>query len=150
MKNIISLLLFFTSIGCFSQRLSFDDPDLTFSFKKPKRWEVFDDGYLVKISPSTLDSADTFFSFTYFEDAKPFDGMGSALGSTNDLKKHSIKIDKVQASYTISQNAKKEIREYQFYKKGQRFVVKTGKIMENKSTSRSLEKLVKSIRITDN
>ncbi|MEQ6166730.1 hypothetical protein AAOE16_06000 [Ekhidna sp. MALMAid0563] len=72
MRSTISLLVFIVSISsAFSQRITFDDPDLTFSFKKPKGWEVFDNGYVVKISPSAVDTADIYFTITYFESPTP-------------------------------------------------------------------------------
>ncbi|MEQ9022242.1 MAG: hypothetical protein RLN82_05720, partial [Pseudomonadales bacterium] len=72
MRSIISLLLLSAiSFSGFAQRVTFNDPDLTFSFKKPKDWQVFDDGYVVKISPSAQDTANIYFSFTYFESAQP-------------------------------------------------------------------------------
>ena len=151
MRSITSWILICISISCFSQRVSFNDPDLTFSFKKPKNWEIFDDGYLVKASPSALDSANTFFSITYFEDAQPFDGLGLASNSGNaTTDRKSIKIDKVKATYFIKKEDGDEVKQYQFYKKGQRFSVVTKYPMSDKTPSRKLLKMVKSIRITEN
>lgn len=69
MKSFFSLLLIVLSTFTFSQRITFNDPDLTFSFVKPADWMVQDD-LVVKATPSnqSFESATTFFSITYYED----------------------------------------------------------------------------------
>ena len=151
MRNTISALLLCVSFGCFSQRVSFNDPDLTFSFKKPKSWQVFDDGYLVKVAPSAVDSSDVYFSITYFEDAKPLDGLGFPSDTNKqDSTGQFTKIDKIQATYFVEKNARSELKKFHFYKKGQRFEVETKHKPENKDQNHTLWKMVKSIKVISN
>ncbi|GAB4236704.1 MAG: hypothetical protein Tsb0034_11460 [Ekhidna sp.] len=75
MKIAISFLVCIISLSGMAQRLTYDDPDLTFSIKKPKKWEVFDDGYVVEVSPSVNDSSHTYLTITYFQ--KPLPPTGS-------------------------------------------------------------------------
>ena len=76
MRSIISLLALLAASFCIAQRISFEDPQLTFSIKKPKNWEVIDNGYVIKLTPSHQDSTTTFITFTYFEQATPFEESG--------------------------------------------------------------------------
>lgn len=71
MRHSISLLIFLYSFASFSQRASFEDPGLTFSFKKPKNWVLVDDGYEIKVSPYMRDTSHTYLTLTYFEYPEP-------------------------------------------------------------------------------
>ena len=74
MRSTISfLLILLITFPILAQRVEFEDPDLTFSFKKPKKWELIDDGYVVKVSPSIRDTATVYVSFTYFESPSAID-----------------------------------------------------------------------------
>ncbi|MEO9871072.1 hypothetical protein [Ekhidna sp.] len=154
MKSIISLLLITVSFAALSQRVQFEDPDLTFSFKKPKGWEVFDDGYLVKVSPSINDSSRNYFTITYFEDSQPFGGVNLLHSATalqqekGAYKTTGIKIDGVQAKYSEQKNKNTLVRLYTFYKYDQRFEIYTSIFPSDNSTiSRKTRKIVRSIQI---
>ncbi len=149
MRSTISLLLISISIVGFSQRVSFEDPDLTFSFKKPKTWQVFDDGYSVKVAPSASDSSHTFLSITYFEDARPLGGIGSFSKSTGrQATTYTRKIDGVAATFEIHKTKNIEKRIYHFYKYNQRFEVITS--LPGKTAlrnHRTIKNIIRSIRI---
>lgn len=69
--SVILIVCFFLSNA---QRVKFDDPELSFSFKKPSSWVVFDNGYVIKVSPSVRDSATTYLTITYFSPPTPVGG----------------------------------------------------------------------------
>ena len=71
MRTTISLLILLCSLPVFCQRISFEDPGLTFSFKKPKNWVLVDDGYEIRVSPFMRDTAHTFLTMTYFDYPEP-------------------------------------------------------------------------------
>lgn len=71
MRITISLFVFCCSLCSFSQRMTFEDPGLTFSLKKPKHWVMVDDGYEIKYSPLMRDTAYTYLTLTYFEHPQP-------------------------------------------------------------------------------
>jgi hypothetical protein len=52
-----------------AQRVSFDDPDLTFSFKKSKKWKMVDDGLNISIYPKKPTEEIQQINITYFENA---------------------------------------------------------------------------------
>ncbi len=155
MRNTISLLLLALSFSGFGQRISFEDPDLTFSFKKPKDWQVFDDGYVVKISPSAQDTANIYFSITYFEDAK-------SIGSTqfeNNLEKKSpsdgfrLRIGRIagsKAKYLIETSDNSTKTRYHFIWGDQRFelITKQPLPIKNPRNSEVFNRIIRSIRIT--
>lgn len=147
MRITISLILLFSCFFAFSQRVSFEDPDLTFSFVKPKKWEVFDDGYVVKVSPSAQDSASTYFTITYFEDAQSF-GLFPNAGTKNKISNSSskIKIDGEPAKAEIKMINGSHKGSYTFMKYGQRFELKTA--TTQKRQNRVFRKIIRSIRIT--
>ena len=160
MRSIISLLAFFFSVSiAISQRVSFDDPDLTFSFKKPKDWQLFDDGYYVKLSPSVEDTAHTYFTITYFETPKPIGSYNEVpqaeltdqtTSQPSDKKK--VKIGQYHLStWTSSFDLKDQsclLRKYQFDHLGQSWEIVTS---SPKSNTQKLDKLykriIKSLRI---
>lgn len=147
MRITISLLLIFSSLFTFSQRVSFEDPDLTFSFKKPKSWQVFDDGYVVKVSPSARDSANTYFTITYFENAQPYGLLPTATpaSSTKAADFNTVKIAGESAKQ-FEESAKNEyLNKYQFTKYGQRFEIKTSSTYPK--ANRTFRKIIRSIRI---
>lgn len=67
MRHVTSICLTILATGLLAQRLNFEDPELTFSIKKPKDWILIDDGYVVKFSPTKKDTANIYITFTYFE-----------------------------------------------------------------------------------
>ena len=148
MRIIISLLLIFSTILTFSQRVSFEDPDLTFSFKKPKSWQVFDDGYVVKVSPSVADSASIYFTITYFENAQPFGSWPTATPASKTSENTDFTTVKI-----AGENARKfeesieslSLNRYQFTKYGQQFVLKTSST--SPKTNRIFRKIIRSIKI---
>lgn len=71
MRILISLFSISIFFSTHAQRMTFEDPGLNFSVKKPKHWVLIDDGYVVKISPYMSDTAYTFLTLTYFEHSKP-------------------------------------------------------------------------------
>lgn len=73
MQTIIRLFVLLLATSSLAQRVEFNDPDLTFSFKKPKSWELIDDGYVVKVSPTVADTASIYVSFTYFQSPSAID-----------------------------------------------------------------------------
>lgn len=73
MRTIIRLFVLVLATSSMAQRVEFNDPDLTFSFKKPKSWELIDDGYVVKVSPTVADTASIYVSFTYFQSPSAID-----------------------------------------------------------------------------
>lgn len=127
MRNTISLLLFLLSFYALGQRVSFEDPDLTFSFKKPKNWHVFDDGYVVKVAPSVKDSASTYFSITYFEDAQPSRDIqfADSIDSTSNPCLGKTKIAGVLTKYCVETTSNAIQTQYHFTKYGQRFELVT-------------------------
>ncbi len=147
MRNTISLIFLFTCLFSYSQRVSFEDPDLTFSFVKPKKWEVFDDGYVVKVSPSAKDSASTYFTITYFEDAQSF-GLFPIAGVEGDVATASskMKIDGAPAKYDTKVKNGTQLGSYTFMKYGQRFELKTAS--NHKKQNRIFRKIIRSIQIT--
>lgn len=148
MRSIISLVIISISLNAFSQRISFEDPDLTFSLKKPKNWEVFDDGYVVKLSPSKQDSANFFLTFTYFEDAQAV-GFITNTDSVNSYKEKETSHTKIagEAAKIVKElNGGKLLISYTFMKYGQRFEIKTNSSSLN--SNRIFRKIIRSIRIT--
>ncbi len=148
MRSIISLVLLSISLNVFSQRISFEDPDLTFSFKKPKNWEVFDDGYVVKLSPSVQDSANFFLTFTYFEDAQAvgFITNTASVNSSEEKEFSKTKIAGEIAKVAKELNGSKSLNSYTFMKYGQRFEITTNSSSLN--SNRVFRKIIRSIRVT--
>lgn len=102
MQSTISLIVFIASITFVSaQRITFDDPDLTFSFKKPKSWEVFDNGYVVKVSPSARDTSDVYFTITYFESPTPMGSFSEVMDIP--LQEKPVKAPEPQKTVNIGQ-----------------------------------------------
>lgn len=165
MRTTISLVLLLFYLTASSQRVSFDDPDLNFSFKKPRSWELIDDGYVVKISPTLQDTAELFMTITYFEAPSlfgtstnpdlpqviPFDSPNEDYGTVKD--EGTIQINKVQAQYSTTHITKGsmmiEIRNYQFSKLGQSWELVTSSPTDvSKSSSKQFNRILKSLRIT--
>ncbi len=71
MRILTSLLIVLCALSAFCQRVSFEDPGLTFSFKKPRDWVMVDDGYEIRVSPFMRDTAHTFLTMTYFDYPEP-------------------------------------------------------------------------------
>lgn len=147
MRISISLILLIVSIPTFSQRVTFEDPDLTFSFKKPKKWQVFDDGYVVKVSPSAKDSAQVYFTITYFENAQPVGLFPSAqpANSVEEVIFEKIKIDGEYARRSEKSENDTHQQHYTFMKYGQRFEINTS--AQSEETNRIFRKIIRSIQI---
>ena len=75
MRIITSLLLVSCISSINAQRVKFQDPELRFSFKKPSSWEIFDNGYIIKASPSVKDTSTIYLTITYFTPPKPMEGL---------------------------------------------------------------------------
>lgn len=156
MRQLLFLLFLTTTITSLAQRISFEDPDLTFSFKKPNDWQVFDDGYAVKVSPSPKDTTNTYFSITYFEDAQPFgifpltDGLESADGPKKKPISYRGKIAGENAKYLETRTGNSIQTIYLFYKFGQRFQVITKEPLngEDKKNERVFNRMIRSIRVS--
>ena len=69
MKNSLLILLLFQFITSVGQQVTVKDPDITFSFSKPKNWITRDDGdnYMI-FAPDLFNKAG--MSITYFENPK--------------------------------------------------------------------------------
>lgn len=85
MRSLISFIFFLLLLTGYAQRIEFEDPDLTWSFKQPKSWVLVDDGYVVKVSPSMQDTATTYLTITYFESPKPTKQL-----MTDELEAYSV------------------------------------------------------------
>lgn len=151
MRIIISLALFFMVLSVPAQRVSFDDPDLTFSFKKPKGWQVFDDGYVVKVAPSESDTAIIYFSITYFEDARPKSetDLDFLHDGSNDESRPTqpIKIAGTDGQFFFEEKANSVSAEYYFKKLGQRFEIFTLHPSEDREMEKTLRKIVRSVKV---
>lgn len=152
MRIIISLTLLWFTVSAPAQRITFQDPDLTFSIKKPKSWEVFDDGYVVKVSPSMQDTASTYFSITYFEGAQPYGEVLFEEQLQLDIKPIPIgkaKIAGEPASYFETTDERSLTRMYRFTKYDQRFELVTKSPISSEH-SRQLSSLVRSVKVLKN
>lgn len=150
MRIIISFFLLASAFLSFSQRVSFEDPDLTFSFKKPKNWQMIDNGYEVKVYPSAKDSSSTYFTITYFEDAKPSGefNLGQHEEALKSARPLNFKIAGVPAKYASRNDKERIITRYQFYKFGQRFELKTSFSETNKSKNeRVFKRMIRSVKV---
>lgn len=157
MRSTISLLVFIVSISsAFSQRITFDDPDLTFSFKKPKGWEVFDNGYVVKISPSAVDTADIYFTITYFESPTPIGSFSEIIETPlPDRPLEEAAPQKIVniGQYQLKMESRKAIKEgtsfiqrkYQFDHLGQSWEITT--CTPESKVQKLFKKMIKSLRI---
>ena len=96
MRIITSLLILVYSFSSVSQRVSFEDPGLNFSFKKPKDWVMVDDGYVIKVAPFMEVIDHTYLTLTYFDYPEP---------TSNDLGTHFSVI-------TIESETKEEFKDH--------------------------------------
>ncbi|WP_420575856.1 hypothetical protein [Ekhidna sp.] len=69
MRQFLFLAFLFQVFILFSQRVSFNDPDLSFSFKKPSKWELVDDGFNISMYPKKPVEEIQQINITYFEAA---------------------------------------------------------------------------------
>ncbi|WP_424961893.1 hypothetical protein [Ekhidna sp.] len=157
MRNTISLLALITSISVvFSQRITFNDPDLTFSLKKPKSWEVFDNGYVVKVSPSAIDTTDVYFTITYFESPTPIGSYSEIIDTP--LPEKSLEETAPQKVVTIGQyrltmESREAIRDgtsfiqqkYEFDHLGQSWEITT--CTPEPKVQKLFKRMIKSLRI---
>lgn len=70
MLRTISLLIVIHLTAAYSQaqKTTIEDPDITFSFKKPKGWTLKDDGYYLNLyAPAADTDSLDYISFTYYE-----------------------------------------------------------------------------------
>ena len=161
---ISSLIILVSALTSFGQRVAFEDPDLTFSFKKPKHWELFDDGLVVKISPSKRDSASIYMTLTYYEDAIPIDGQENALlvkpneaaeaipelPTSNEVKigKYMLKTGSKQ---TLIDGESYLYQRYVFKNYEQRWEIITSRPEEEQEQySKVFQRVIKSLKITTN
>lgn len=166
MLQFLSLTLVLFTLASFSQRVLFNDPDLSFSFKKPKNWKVFDDGYVIKVSPSAADTSTIYLSLTYFSSPKPMGGYSSSefpeslkhMNPTTNIEsqpgKHgpSEKImgQKVQSKeYLQNQDGENlNIRVYTFQEANQQWEILTSAPKdERKKLNKEFRKIMRTFRI---
>ncbi|MEQ9465874.1 MAG: hypothetical protein RLN88_00600 [Ekhidna sp.] len=153
MRQFLFLAFLSHTLISFSQRITFNDPDLSFSFKKPKDWQVFDDGLVVKVSPSAADSSRTYFSITYFEDAEPFGEFPLVESQPEtppeNLTPYPKKIAGQDAKYQEN-NSNELSATYVFYTFGQRFLIVTVQSLpEDQAVSQAFNRMIRSIKVTD-
>lgn len=164
MRITISILALFFIQTVLAQRISFDDPDLTFSIKKPKDWEIFDNGLVVKLAPSPKDSSHTYLTITYFQAPSPINLMDSDMPqlipfeSSSEIKKGEgkkapFKIAKAEAMLFESQvkgDQALQIRNYTFKRMGQDWeVVTSAPLAQSSAIDRQFERIMKSLKVSD-
>ncbi|SNT12897.1 hypothetical protein SAMN05421640_2408 [Ekhidna lutea] len=149
MRSIISLLILSISFGLLAQRVAFEDPDLSFSFKKPKGWEVVDDGYVVKVSPSIADTSTTCFAITYFESPKPVGDIPLDLQlqiDSTETPTSKTKIAGEEANWFEETSENFISRHYTFFKFNQRFEITIKYPIESKY-DKKLKSIIRSIKV---
>jgi len=166
MRTILLALAFLSSLEVCSQRVTFQDPDLSFSFKKPKNWEFFDNGYVIKVSPSAADSSTTYLTLTYFSSPKPMGGYGANefpeslntvnpadnIGSQPEKNGPSEKIlgNDVQSREFIQDQEGEDlkVRTYTFREAGQQWeIIASAPKGEGKKFNKVFRKIMRSLRI---
>ncbi|WP_420318068.1 hypothetical protein [Ekhidna sp.] len=162
MRTIISFFLI-TTVTSFlvAQRLKFNDPDLSFSLKKPKSWQVFDNGYVVKLSPSANDTSSIYFTITYFEDASPLGGnetlqiiqpkeyVITELPTPNTIKIGKYQLQTGTTRAFINDNYYHQQR-YIFNNNGQRWeIITSARESEKKELEKIFNRMIKSLKITE-
>jgi len=152
----IALISLLFALDIHAQRITFEDPGLTFSLKKPKGWEVFDNGYVVLISPSAKDTATTFFSITYFEDAKPIGDsyVESDLIQVQEQKPKNLQPNPFRIAKEESAFKEESIDEYlrttyTFTKFDQQFFIITNQVSATDNKRQiNFRRMLKSIRVS--
>ena len=166
MRQFFFLIFLFHILISFSQRVSFNDPDLTFSFKKPKNWKIFDDGYVIKVSPSEADTSTIYLSLTYFSSPRPMGGYVSGefpeslknVNPTTNIESQSgkhgpsekIMGQKVQSKeYIQNQDGENlNIRVYTFLEANQQWKISTSAPKdERKESNKEFRKIMRTLRI---
>lgn len=166
MRQFLFLAFLFQVFILFSQQVSFNDPDLTFSFKKPKNWKVFDDGYVIKVSPSAADTSTIYLSLTYFSSPKPMGGYVSGespeslknVSLTTNIESQTAKhgpSEKIMGQEVQSkeyiQNQDGEnlnIRVYTFQEANQQWEILTSAPKdERKKSNKEFRKIMRTLRI---
>ena len=155
MRIIISVIICLYTLSINAQRVEFNDPDLTFSFVKPKEWSLFDDGYRVLVSPSVKDSSNIYFSITYFEKPQPQElGLEEDLIIEEEFEQELVnvnfKIAKVEAQTYMQADAQGEKKVYIFEKFNHRFYIYTAENDSKNSFDGVFKRILKSIRVTAN
>ena len=165
-------ICFIWSHQLLAQRVTFKDPDLTFSFKKPKDWVVYDNGYIVKVFPPThAKDTSTYFTITYFEAPVPSqnivgaDGVEVAIEQDpldssrfeimSEKSSGTMKIAKAQATWQLYTHQQGETEKrtmiYQFKMYNQRFELETSSPkVQYKSFESAFRKIISSIRVRPN
>ena len=160
MRSIISFLLLGLSFLAYAQRTKFQDPELKLSLKKPPGWEIFDNGYVIKVAPSAKDTATTFLTVTYFTPAVPIGEFSeeefpplipesSVAFQFEDFpeSKESIKLLKKKVKWRIKGKEGTEFRFYETQYVGQHWEVVVSAPKERNATYQPLfEKIIRSLR----
>lgn len=148
MRIFASLIMLFLATQCVAQTIVFEDPDLTFSIKKPKKWQVFDDGYVVKLSPSVSDSATLYVSLTYFEAPKVYDLFDSFEGDSKETEEKTVRLKKLDVSQEDTSTDDLIKSKYTFRVFGQEFLIRTSAPAPLRPKQRKVfRKIVRSVRI---
>ena len=165
MRTIISVLVLLYAFTSLSQRVSFEDPGLAFSFFKPKDWVMVDDGYYIKISPVMRDTANTYLTITYFEPPVPesnaagthFTVIEVDSPAKNEFASYMHSEDGVsilgfdvrpKRSLTEKQDIPLERRFYDFYRQNKNWeIITSAHADEFNKYNRTFKKILKSIRI---
>jgi len=127
MRITISLLLLLAVFLLNAQRLRFQDPALKLSFKKPSSWEVFDNGYIIKVAPSAKDTLSVYLTITYFTPPVPIEGLSeedlatlipeSSVATQFEYFPLSTKSVRLFREEIKWRSSKDQISEYRFYSK---------------------------------
>ncbi len=165
MRTTINLVVLLYSFTLLSQRVSFEDPNLTFSFFKPKNWIVVDDGYYIKVSPAMRDTAFTYLTITYFDPPEPSsnsDGTHFAVveletPAKNEFASYMLMEDGVnilgfdvrpKRSLIEKNDLPLERRFYDFYRQNKNWeIITSAHADEFGKYNRTFNRILKSIRI---
>lgn len=167
--RILLYFLILSSFNAFSQRVEFNDPDLTFGFVKPTGWKVKDDLVVMMVpADQSFESSSTFFSITYFEEPEQPEGSDLPLEKSEiepsiplDLKEFKAsEIGRIYianevalwASYYHTQNGKRiKAISYVFKKLNQRFEITISAPLDFfDKRNEDLQKIISSINISNN
>lgn len=162
MRSLISSWFLIITITSFSQRVTFDDPDLSFSFKKPKNWQIVDDGYVIKIAPDLADTAITYLSLTYFQNPAPLNEM-LGEGLAVQLPESSLQeipfgkevnlgpyLTHMTSTRLLTDDDESLIQKmYRFKDHGQQWEIITSYKASERKMNHTFEKVIKSLKIVN-
>lgn len=162
MRSLISSWFLIITFTSFSQRVTFDDPDLSFSFKKPKNWQIVDDGYVIKIAPTFADTATTYLSLTYFEDPAPLNELSSE-GMAVHLPEYQLQeipfgeevnlgtyLTRMTSTRLLTDDDVSLIQKmYRFKDHGQQWEIITSYKASERKMNHTFEKVIKSLKIVN-